>query len=74
MQGRPLLMFLLYPEPLFTHLSSLLDLGHLEITPNYLSESLRLLLGDLTHCMPKKYARVDDLMNACMQAHRSSGK
>lgn len=65
--GKPSVEFLLYPEPLFTHLSFLLGHGHLEIMSNYLSASLKLLLGDSPNCMLKTYAWVDDLMsaNAC---------
>jgi hypothetical protein len=66
-------MSLLYPEPLFTHLSSLLDLGHLEIMSNYPPES-EASVGDSIHCMLKKCARVDDLTNTCMQAHHPNRK
>lgn len=47
-------MFLLYPEPLFTHLSFLLDRGHLEIMSDYLSGCLRLLLGGWPNYMLKE--------------------
>lgn len=70
----PLLMFLLYPEPLFTRLSSLLDHGHLEIMSDYLSESLRLLLGGSPNCMLKECKWMNDLMNACVLAHLSTRK